>query len=71
MLSLYPLLPLFDAGLFYDRTRSLGLGFGAALFVAAFAGAMPGASACGFGGTARSYGTAAVGASGRHAKMRA
>jgi hypothetical protein len=44
-LFLYPLLPLFDAGLFYDRTRSVGLGFGAALFVAAFAGAMPGAAA--------------------------
>ena len=41
----YPLLPLFDASLFYDRTRSLGVGFAAALFVAAFAGAMPGAAA--------------------------
>ena len=40
-----PLLPLLDAGLFYDRTRSLGAGPFAALFVAAFAGAMSGASA--------------------------
>ena len=47
-LFLYPLLPLFDAGLFYDRTRSLGLGFTAALFVAAFAGAMSGAAARAF-----------------------
>jgi hypothetical protein len=45
VLVVYPLLSLFDAGLFYDRTRSLGLGFAAALFVAAFAGAMPGAAA--------------------------
>jgi hypothetical protein len=45
LLFLYPLWPLFDAGLFYDRTRSLGLGFAAALFVGAFAGAMPGAAA--------------------------
>ena len=40
-----PLLPLFDGELFYDRARSLGLGFAAVFFVAAFAGAMPGASA--------------------------
>ena len=39
-----PLLPLLDAGLFYDRTRSVGAGFEAALFVAAFAGAMSGAA---------------------------
>jgi hypothetical protein len=45
---LAPLLPLFDAELFYDRTRSLGLGLAAALFVAAFAGALP-------GGAARAY----------------
>jgi len=45
LIVLYPLWLLFDAGLFYDRTRSLGLGFAAALFVAAFAGAMPGAAA--------------------------
>jgi len=40
-----PLWPLFDAGLFYDRTRSLGTGLWAALFVAAFAGALPCAAA--------------------------
>lgn len=47
-LFLQPLLPLFDADLFYDRTRSLGLGFAAVLFVAAFAAALP-------GGAARAY----------------
>ena len=41
----FPLLPLLDAALFYDRTRSLGGGPFAAFFVAAFAGAMPGAAA--------------------------
>ncbi|TMA21141.1 MAG: hypothetical protein E6J62_05115 [Deltaproteobacteria bacterium] len=44
-LVVYPLLPLFNSNLFYDRTRSLGLGVAAVLFVAAFAGAMPGAAA--------------------------
>lgn len=36
---------LLDPAIFYDRTRSLGLGLSAALFVAAFAGAMSGAAA--------------------------
>ena len=36
---------LLDPALFYDRTRSVGTGFQAALFVAAFAGAMSGAAA--------------------------
>jgi hypothetical protein len=40
-----PLLPLLDSALFYDRTRSVGAGLEAALFVAAFAGAMSGAAA--------------------------
>lgn len=44
-LVLVPLWPLFDAALFYDRTRSLGTGLYAALFVAAFAGALPCAAA--------------------------
>jgi hypothetical protein len=35
-----PLLVLLDPHVFYDRTRSLGAGFAAVLFVAAFAGAM-------------------------------
>jgi len=48
LLLLVPVLLLLDAGLFYDRTRSLGLGFAAVLFVAAFAGAMPGAAARAF-----------------------
>src|SRR5207248_8364979 len=41
-----PALWLLDAGVFYDRTRSTGLGLGGALFVAAFAGAISGAAAC-------------------------
>jgi len=40
-----PLAPLFDPALFYDRTRSIGAGPAAALFVAGFAGAMAGAAA--------------------------
>jgi hypothetical protein len=40
-----PLWPLLDPALFYDRTRSVGAGLEAALFVAAFAGAMSGAAA--------------------------
>jgi hypothetical protein len=40
-----PLWPLLDPALFYDRTRSVGAGLLAALFVAAFAGAMSGAAA--------------------------
>ena len=40
-----PLFPLLDPALLYDRTRSVGAGFEAALFVAAFAGAMSGAAA--------------------------
>jgi hypothetical protein len=40
-----PLLPMLDPALFYDRTRSLGGGLPAALFVAAFAGASSGAAA--------------------------
>jgi len=47
-LLLVPVLLLLYAVLFYDRTRSLGLGFAAVLFVAAFAGAMPGAAARAF-----------------------
>ena len=35
-----PLAPLFDPALFYDRTRSIGAGAAAGLFVAGFAGAM-------------------------------
>jgi hypothetical protein len=44
-LVVLPLAPLFDPALFYDRTRSIGSGPAAALFVAAFAGAMAGAAA--------------------------
>jgi len=40
-----PLAPLFDPALFYDRTRSIGAGAAAGLFVAGFAGAMAGAAA--------------------------
>ena len=40
-----PLARLLDPALFYDRTRSLGLGLGAALFVGSFAGASAGAAA--------------------------
>jgi hypothetical protein len=36
--------PMLDPGIFYDRTRSLGAGLAAALFVAAFAAALPGAA---------------------------
>src|SRR5258706_9176245 len=39
-----PLLPMLDPGAFYDRTRSLGTGLAAALFVAGFAAALPGAA---------------------------
>ncbi|HTO98534.1 MAG TPA: hypothetical protein VMK66_15905 [Myxococcales bacterium] len=42
-----PLWPMLDPSLFYDRTRSLGSGLQAALFVAAFAGAFSGAAARG------------------------
>jgi hypothetical protein len=44
-LIVYPAWRLVDAAVFYDRTRSAGLGLSAALFVAAFAGAMSGAAA--------------------------
>jgi hypothetical protein len=40
-----PLAPLFEPALFYDRTRSVGAGLAAGLFVAGFAGAMAGAAA--------------------------
>src|SRR4051812_41850702 len=43
-----PLVALFDADLFYDRSRSLGLGLAAALFVAGFAAALPGGAARAF-----------------------
>ncbi|MCA1826630.1 MAG: hypothetical protein ABR567_01925 [Myxococcales bacterium] len=39
-----PLWLMLDPGAFYDRTRSLGTGLAAALFVAAFAAALPGAA---------------------------
>jgi hypothetical protein len=45
VLVAHPLWPMLDAGLFYDRTRSLGLGLSAVLFVAAFAGTSSGAAA--------------------------
>ena len=45
LLIVLPLWRLLDPALFYDRTRSVGAGFAAALFVAAFAGAMSGAAA--------------------------
>jgi len=45
VLVVLPLWPLLDAALFYDRARSVGTGVQAALFVAAFAGAMSGAAA--------------------------
>ena len=45
LLVALPVWPLLDPALFYDRTRSLGTGLVAALFVAAFAGAMSGAAA--------------------------
>jgi hypothetical protein len=48
LLVLHPVWPLLDAKLFTDRTRSLGLGFAAALFVAAFAGTISGAAARSF-----------------------
>ena len=48
LLVVHPLWRLLDAGVFYGRTGSLGLGFSAALFVAAFAGALPGAAARAF-----------------------
>jgi hypothetical protein len=44
VLVVLPLWPLLDAALFYDRARSVGTGLAAALFVAAFAGAMSGAA---------------------------
>ena len=39
-----PLWSMLDPGAFYDRTRSLGTGVAAAMFVAAFAAALPGAA---------------------------
>jgi hypothetical protein len=48
LLFVQPLVALFDADLFYDRSRSLGLGFSAALFVAGFAAALPGGAARAF-----------------------
>ncbi|MFL5419824.1 MAG: hypothetical protein ACJ79Y_03560 [Myxococcales bacterium] len=48
LLFVRPLVALFDADLFYDRSRSLGLGFAAALFVAGFAAALPGGAARAF-----------------------
>jgi hypothetical protein len=45
LLVVHPLWALFDPALFYDRTRSAGAGFGAALFVAAFAGTLSCAAA--------------------------
>ena len=45
LLVVLPLWRLLDPALFYDRTRSVGAGFAAALFVAAFAGASSGAAA--------------------------
>lgn len=39
-----PLWPMLDPGAFYDRTRSLGAGLAAMMFVAAFAAALPGAA---------------------------
>ncbi len=45
LLVALPVWPLLDPALFYDRTRSLGTGLPAALFVAAFGGAMSGAAA--------------------------
>jgi hypothetical protein len=45
LLVALPLVKLFDPRVFYDRTASLGLGASAALFVAAFAGTLPGAAA--------------------------
>jgi hypothetical protein len=44
-LVLHPLWPLLDPAVFYDRTRSLGSGLSAAIFVAAFAGTLSGAAA--------------------------
>lgn len=44
-LVVHPLWPLLDPALFYERSRSLGLGLRAGLFVAAFAGTLPGAAA--------------------------
>ena len=44
-LVIHPLWPLLDPAVFYERTRSLGVGFSAALFVGAFAGTLPGAAA--------------------------
>ena len=51
ILVVLPLWPLLDPGLFYDRTRSLGVGPAAVLFVAAFAGALSGAAARGLFGS--------------------
>jgi len=45
LLVAHPLWPLLDPAVFYDRSRSLGLGFSAVLFVAAFAGTLSGAAA--------------------------
>jgi len=56
VLVVLPLWPLLDEALFYDRTRSLGVGPAAVLFVAAFAGAMSGAAARGlFGSSQAAY----------------
>ena len=48
LLVVHPLWRMLDASVFYGRTGSLGLGFSAALFVAAFAGTLPGAAARAF-----------------------
>jgi hypothetical protein len=45
VLVAFPLWAMLDPAVFYDRTRSLGLGFSAALFVGAFAGSLSGAAA--------------------------
>src|SRR3989442_6297531 len=45
LLLVHPLWRVLDASAFYHRTTSLGVGFAAALFVAAFAGALPSAAA--------------------------
>jgi len=60
-LVLLPLWPLLDPALFYDRTRSLGVGLAAVLFVAAFAGAMSGAAARGLFGSAQAACLGALG----------
>jgi hypothetical protein len=52
VLVVLPLWPLLDPALFYDRTRSVGVGPAAVLFVAGFAGALSGAAARGLFGSA-------------------